>query len=105
MLLGVAQDDVLAGPGDGRLLDGRVNGLEEVGGKVGALVEAGQVLGEVVAGHLPEEALAVEVRVEQHDGAGERVDGVLGGEDGPLRRWVAGEVAAREVKEHPLPLL
>lgn len=59
--------------------DGVVELLERVAREVVAVVEVGEVLDELRAGHAPERAAAaaaVQVRVQQHDGARQRVDRV-----------------------------
>lgn len=57
-------------------LDGLVETLEHLAGEVLPVVEFRQVLDELGAGHLVADDLAVQVRVEQHDGTRQRVNGI-----------------------------
>ena len=49
--------------------------------------------------------VVVEVGVEQHDGAGQRVHGVVGLVGVPPQAAVALEITLTEVQQHPLSLL
>ena len=70
------------------------------------VVEFGEVLHKLLGRHPPLlDGLAVEVGVEQHDGAGEGVDRVVRLEHRPPQLRVALEVALAEVEQDPLPLL
>ena len=75
---------MIRSPRNGFLLYGIVNALEQLFGKVLAVVELGQVFDELVAGHLPLQILPVQVGVQQHDGARQRVNGVERSEPRPL---------------------
>ena len=73
-LLGL--EDVVVAAGESALLDGLVDGSEELGVEVGAAVDAAEVVHEVRDGHLllVLEVGRVEVGVEEHDGEGQRDD-------------------------------
>lgn len=75
--------------------------LEHLARKIVAVVELREILDELGARHFPADVLAVEIRVEEHDGTRQRVHGVLGVEGA----GIAVEVPLGEVYENALALL
>lgn len=59
------------------LLDGLIQVLEYVSGEILAVIQFGEVVNELGARHLPTNVLAVQVRIEQHNGTGQSMDSIL----------------------------
>ena len=70
------------------------------------IVQLCKILDELLWRHLSLlQGLVVEVGVEQHDGAGEGVHGVVGLEGLPPQEGVALKESLTKVKQNPLPIL
>lgn len=70
-------DNHLHRPLQGTALDSCVELLQQFLGEILAVIQFTQVLNELRARHFPANVLPMQIRVEQHDGAGERMHGVL----------------------------